>query len=100
MDNLVLTNRGNRILSSGNKDNSIKVWDLSEKRQIFDLNQDLMEHGVTSDWVSAITISSDDKILVSGSVDGSICIWDMEERVLKHTLIRAHDGNSGRFSHP
>jgi WD40 repeat protein len=97
VDNLVLTHGGGRIISSGNRDNIIKVWDLFEKRFLFEFNQDLTDHGVTSDWVSAIAITSDDQSLVSGSVDGSICIWDLEERILKHTILRAHDGKNENF---
>ena len=98
VDNLILTHRGSRIISSGNRDNIIKIWDLFEKRLLFELNQDLTDHGVTSDWVSAIALTFDDKTLVSGSVDGSLCIWDLEERILKHTILRGHDGKKETFN--
>jgi WD40 repeat protein len=75
---LCLSNDG-KILVSGSRDHSIKVWNLNGK-----LLQSFKGH---TSGVCAIALSPDGKIIASGSADKTIKLWHLESGELIATFI-------------
>ncbi|MEH2437976.1 MAG: hypothetical protein V7K25_27755, partial [Nostoc sp.] len=59
-----------RIIASGSKDSTIKLWYVSTGREIYTLQGH-------SDSVNSVAFSPDGKILASGSNDTTIKLWDV-----------------------
>ncbi len=59
-----------KYLVSAAMDNSVKIYDLKEKREVFTF----WEH---TEFVSAIDISSDNRTVVSGDATGENIVWDL-----------------------
>jgi WD40 repeat protein len=68
-----------KILASGSRDNTIKLWDVATRRLIATLTGH-------SFGVISVAFSPDGKILVSGSSDRTIKLWDVATRRLIATL--------------
>lgn len=64
----VAINPNGKILVSGSRDGTIKVWNLAKGLEIFALKEHL-------NGISSVAISSDGQTLVSGSWDGTIKVW-------------------------
>jgi WD40 repeat protein len=64
-----------KMLASGSKDKTIKLWDIQTYKELAALN------GHT-DWVWSVAFTPDGKTLASTSKDETIKLWDVpsEER--------------------
>jgi WD40 repeat protein/gas vesicle protein len=81
-----------KLLASGSRDKSIKVWNISEKHEEFTL------YGHSSSILS-VCFSIGGKLLASGSGDKTIKIWNISERHEEFNLTgHSHDVNSVCFS--
>jgi WD40 repeat protein len=69
----VAISQDGKYIVSGSADNSIKIWNIQERREECSLT------GHTN-AVYSVAISQDGKYIVSGSVDKSIKIWNIQER--------------------
>lgn len=69
-----------KILISGSRDQSIKVWNLETNEQI----RTLKGH---SEGVCAIALSPDGEIIASGSADKTIKLWHLDSGELLATFI-------------
>lgn len=58
-----------RILASGGMDDTVRLWDLNEKKQIGSLK-------AHKPYLLSLSFSPDGKLLASGCSDGTIRIWD------------------------
>jgi len=59
-----------KLLASGSDDNTIKIWDISNGKEVKTL--------VGHKWhIISVTFSSDGKLLASGSSDNTIKLWDV-----------------------
>jgi WD40 repeat protein len=68
-----------KILASGSRDDTIKLWDVATGREIRTLQ------GHTGD-VNSVAFSPDGKVLASGSWDKTIKLWDVATGTLLRTL--------------
>ena len=68
-----------RTLASGNKDDTICLWDMQTRT----LRKTLIGH---TGAVSNVAFSADGKTLASGSSDSTICLWNMETDTRLKTL--------------
>ena len=59
-----------KVLASGSRDETVKLWDVASGRQL----RTLSGHG---SWVNSIAFSPDGKVLASGSGDKTIKLWDV-----------------------
>jgi len=77
----------NKILISGSRDKSIKLWDISNNTLVYSL------YGHNNSVISLALIPNltQTTILASGSCDCKIMIWDIISFKLMHTLI-GHTG--------
>jgi COMPASS component SWD3 len=78
------TYRHGKMLVSGSKDNTIKLWNLQTGK----LFCTLLGHSAP---VLAVAISSDGQLLASGSADQTIKIWHINTASLIRT-IKGHEG--------
>ena len=67
---LVCFSPDSKYLASGSYDNTIKVWNIEEKREEFTLNGH-------SSSVYSVSFSPDGKYLASGSGDNNIKVWSI-----------------------
>ncbi|HKP71906.1 MAG TPA: caspase family protein, partial [Pyrinomonadaceae bacterium] len=59
-----------RLLASGSKDNTVRLWDVESGREL----RKLTGHAA---WVKAVAFSADGKWLASASVDGAVKLWEV-----------------------
>ena len=71
--NSVAVSADGRFIVSGSDDNTIKVWNIQERRE------ECTFTGHTSD-VSSVAVSADGRFIVSGSEDNTIKVWNIQER--------------------
>ena len=62
-----------RFIVSGLGDNTIKVWNIQERRE------ECTFTGHTS-YVLSVAVSADGRFIVSGSEDKTIKVWNIQER--------------------
>ena len=62
-----------RFIVSGSEDNTIKVWNIQERRE------ECTFTGHTS-AVLSVAVSADGRFIVSGSEDNTIKVWNIQER--------------------
>jgi WD40 repeat protein len=89
-----------RILISASSDSSIKLWNLSENKEIGQSHHSpfLTLHRHT-DYVTALAVSElDQKHVFSGSLDRRIYCWDVEynKDIMDIDILPLEDG----FEHP
>ncbi|TEY39704.1 hypothetical protein BOTCAL_0453g00080 [Botryotinia calthae] len=77
--NSVAFSADSKLLASGSRDHTIKIWDTATGT----LQQTLKGH---SNWIFSIAFSTDSKLLASGSGDRTIKIWDTATGTLQQTL--------------
>ena len=65
---------------SGNKDKTVKLWDVEQQKLI----HNFIGHQKA---VNSVSISSDGQYIVSGSDDKTVKLWDVEQQKLIHTFI-------------
>ena len=77
----------NRYIISGSFDKSIKVFDLQTKQLVrhFENAHKGMEiyidyKFIFLDWISSVTVTSDNRYIISGSWDKSIKMFDLYTR--------------------
>jgi WD40 repeat protein len=63
-----------RLLASGSRDETIKLWEVASGRLVRTLS------GHTS-WVESVAFSPDGRLLASGSVDTTIKLWGISDLV-------------------
>ncbi|MEB3278701.1 MAG: WD40 repeat domain-containing serine/threonine-protein kinase [Lyngbya sp.] len=69
-----------RILASGSDDKTIKLWDVSTRREIVTLRGHLS-------LILSVAFNQDGSILASGSSNNTIKLWDVSTRMQIATLI-------------
>src|SRR5207302_183775 len=74
----------NKYIVSGTFDNTIGVWDLTEKKLLH-----RFEHA-HFDEITSVVVTSDNKFIVSGSNDKTIGLWDIAGKKLLHRFEQAH----------
>jgi WD40 repeat protein len=72
------------MLASGSSDGSIKLWDISSRREV----RTLTGH---TDSITSIEFSEDRKTVAAGSSDGSLLIWDVRNDDASVQLTRGPD---------
>ena len=77
-------NLSGKILASGGRDKSIKLWSLDS----FDLIKNISGH---HDYVSSVSFSPDGKTLATGSGDKTVKLWSLDTFAKIKTL-KSHDG--------
>jgi parallel beta-helix repeat protein len=78
-----------RLLASGSRDTTIKLWDVATGREVRTLS------GHTH-WVWSVAFSPDGRLLASGSDDWTIKLWE----VASGSLVRTLTGHGGSvYSH-
>jgi WD40 repeat protein len=73
-----------RLILSGSKDKTIKIWDINQAQDIMTLT----DH---TDEVNSVAISPNGKILASGSKDKTLKLWDLAKGTLITTI--PHQGS-------
>lgn len=76
-----------KVLASGSKDTTIKLWDTLSGKEL----KTLRGH---DEEVRAVTFSPDGKVLASGSEDGAVRLWDVNTRLRIKTLQQDGRGNT------
>ncbi|MGW0884577.1 WD40 repeat domain-containing protein [Streptomyces sp. NPDC002671] len=69
---------GSRILASGSRDGTVRLWDVGTRCHIATLTG----HSGVCAALSSLAFSPDGKTLVCGCDHGSVLIWDVEDREL------------------
>ena len=82
-----------KLLATGGIDNSVRLWDIQQRQEIFIREQVKREFG----RVSVVAFSPDGKILVSAG-SGNIHLWDVAEQKLIGTLNEEKSINTLAFS--
>jgi WD40 repeat protein len=65
---------GGRTLVGGDRDGTVRLWDVTDPAQPRTLSQPLTGSGTA---VDSVAISADGRTLASGSVDGIIRLWNL-----------------------
>jgi FOG: WD40 repeat len=82
--NAVALTPDGKIAISGSLDNTLKLWDLAQGRELHTLTGH-------NDWVTAVAITPDGKIALSGSGDNTLKLWDLAQGRELHTLTGHND---------
>jgi WD40 repeat protein/serine/threonine protein kinase len=87
---LAFTPQG-KALVSASADQTIRVWNVGDRKQIFLLRGHL-------DEVHTLALSRDGAKLVSGSRDGEVCVWDPNRKASdKASLVASASVSQARF---
>src|SRR5207249_4271547 len=77
--------RDSKLVASSNTDNTIKIWDVTSKRELRTLT------GHTSN-IESLDFSPDGRLLASASDDGGTFLWDVSTGQHLLTLVSLDDG--------
>ena len=96
-----------RVIVSGSRDKSIKVFNMQTKEQLHHFSK---AHSGTSslslvctltshliDWILSVAISADGRFIVSGSRDKSMKVFDMHTKEQVHHFSNAHSSTISPF---
>jgi eukaryotic-like serine/threonine-protein kinase len=77
-----------RTLVSAGEDHTIRLWDVSDPRNIRAKGHRLLGH---QSGIYSVAALADGKTLISGENDGSVCVWDItgERRDESETILPA-----------
>jgi len=80
-----------KYIISGSYDKSIKVFDLQTKQQVHHFENahegtEISRPIINQSWdfISSMTVTSDNIYIISGSYDGSIKVFDLQTKQLVH----------------
>ena len=96
----VAVSNDNKFIISGSEDESIKVFDLQTKQQLYhfaNAHQStiilILCHSCSFiEAVLSVAVSSDNRFIVSGSSDKSIKVFDLQIKQQLHHFADAHQG--------
>lgn len=74
---------GNPILATASDDNTVRLWDISDRHKPQPLGQPLTGHG---GLVKAVAFSHRGRILATASGDSAVKLWDVDSQQLIATL--------------
>ncbi|CAE6438548.1 unnamed protein product [Rhizoctonia solani] len=85
----------NKLIASGSKDTTVRVWNFQTRRTAFG---PFRGH---TDEVTCLTFSPDGTRIASGSRDMRICLWDLHSEDMLFETLEGHTGAvlSVAFSH-
>ncbi len=83
--NSVVFSPDGKTLASGSDDKTIKLWNLTTKKEI----RTLQGH---SKWIWTVAFSPDGKTLASAGADKTITLWDVSSGNVIQTLVGHSDG--------
>ncbi|PID59082.1 hypothetical protein CSB45_01360 [candidate division KSB3 bacterium] len=74
----VIVSPDGRFAVSGTKDNTLRAWDLVEKKCLWihqgpDGLQDFKQH---KNWMSVTALALNERLLISNWLDSDLCLWD------------------------
>ena len=78
-----LTFRSNDELISASEDGTLRLWHVSEEREIRRFQADLGQ-------ITSIALSPDEKQVISGVTDGTLRLWEVDTGLLRSTF-RGHE---------
>lgn len=85
IDVLAVTSNGQQLIS-GDRDGTVKIWDLNLAIKLNNAVEPCLLKGHTSP-ICALAVTSNGEKIISGSHDGTIKVWDVESRTELHCLI-------------
>jgi WD40 repeat protein len=69
-DNKLIITPDNKRAIAGSRDKTLKIWDLTTRRQIYTLQGH-------KDWIASVAVTLDSKYLISGSKDKTLKVWNL-----------------------
>ncbi|MEG4082768.1 WD40 repeat domain-containing protein [Microcoleus sp. POL10_C6] len=78
-DNKVIITPDNERAITGSRDKTLKIWDLTTRRQIYTLQGH-------KDWIASVAVTLDSQYLISGSKDKTLKVWNLRTRKELFTL--------------
>ncbi|KAJ1740490.1 hypothetical protein LPJ55_004410 [Coemansia sp. RSA 990] len=68
-------------LYTGSRDNSVRIWHMSETGSQITPLATLQGH-----TGSVLTLQADESTLITGSSDATVCVWDLDSCTVRHRL--------------
>ncbi|WP_385880295.1 NACHT and WD repeat domain-containing protein [Umezawaea endophytica] len=81
-----------RTLATASYDNSVRLWDVADRRNPRLLGAPLLGH---KSWVSSAVFSPDGKTLASAGDDGTVRLWDLSDLADPKPLGAPLEGGNG-----
>ncbi|MEG3918101.1 WD40 repeat domain-containing protein [Microcoleus sp. T3_A4] len=70
LDNKLIITPDNKRVIAGSRDKTLKIWDLTTRRQIYTLQGH-------KDWIASVGVTLDSQYLISGSKDKTLKVWNL-----------------------